>query len=1067
VLSPSRPLRPETLIRKGDQAYGLCLLKAKPGVFEARKSPLNWRAPIAICQDKPGMSNSTSDVLRQFHNALEGRGILVEGGPVADGQIHRAPTAAKPRKKDAAYCLHLDGSIPAGWFQNWRDGVGPETWRADIGRRYSEAEESEYRKLIARQRNEREAEADKRYAEARKRASAIWNAIASATDHPYLVRKGIEPHGVRIKSDKLIIPARDTAGTLHTFQYIDAEGRKRFLKGGAVAGHYFDIGGLTEGAPLCICEGFATGASIHQATGYPVAVAFDCGNLEAVARSLKDKHPELPFIVCADNDTETDGNPGLTKARTAALAIDAELCFPNGVVDFNDLHAEAGLDAVRDVIQAAEPQPPQDQLDSYTVRGPGVDYSVSGKGVFCKGDDGDTFICSRLDVVAQARDIESASWGRLVRFPDPDGVLHEWCLPMSMLATDGADMRRELMHQGLRIGAGNTARRRLTDYIQHATPERRARAVIKTGWESGGGYVLPGEVISPEGRDELVYLQTVNAAAARWYTEAGSLAAWQAHVASQACGNSRLILSISAALAAPLLGTMHGESGGLHLHGESSQGKTTALIVAVSVWGNPAERIQSWRATSNGLEGIAAGHNDSLLTLDEISQCDEREIGHTAYMLANGRGKTRSNRDATLRQSHTWRLLFISTGEQSMSEYLKQAGLKVNAGHTVRFVDLPAVPDGSSFGVFEHVHDCEGDTRELQGQKFADALVAAAKRQYGAAGRAFLDAWIQGDHATELTALRLDFKTMHTPAGASPQVLRVLDRFALIAGAGELATQLGITGWQSGEAFEGVGRCVADWLTARGGVAGMEDQQIIETLAAFLESDAARFEPWDKCQYDRTPYKRAGYYRESDQTWFIFSGVFRKEICRGMDSTRAARILHERGYLVEKSRKQYSVNKRKARVYVIRLPEIAQPAQEAVSVVSPVSGNDDGPSGNTARQNRSSISSMNSASRGGLDTTDTVQKTGAVSAKPTNGAVNTADTVGTAQNAEPAFSELSIDNLELINLAVDLINSELGEGSYSPESFFAAIPEADRGNINNKLIGATQLRIRFGPGVDG
>jgi len=228
----------------------------------------------------------------------------------------------------------------------------------------------------------------------------------------------------------------------------------------------------------------------------------------------------------------------------------------------------------------------------------------------------------------------------------------------------------------------------------------------------------------------------------------------------------------------------------------------------------------------------------------------------------------------------------------------------------------------------------------------------------------------------------------------------------------------------------------------------MEDQQIIETLTAFLESEAARFEPWEKGQYDKTPHKRAGYYRDTEQTWFIFPSVFRNEICRGMDSTRAARILHERGYIAKKDRDSFTASTRlpdgQARVYVIRRP--ANATARTVSPVSPVSGN-------------------NSAGSG--ETVETARTGATVSAKRSNGEGETVETVETVKYAEQAFSELSTEHLELIGRAVDLINSELGEGSYSPESFFAAIPEADRDKLTSKVIGRIQDRIRFGPGADG
>ena len=177
-------------------------------------------------------------------------------------------------------------------------------------------------------------------------------------DSPYTDRKGIQTHGARLQGDRLVLPLRDADGTVHSLQFIGPDGEKRYLSGGRKAGCYFDIG--QPDSVLCVAEGFATGASVHEATGYAVAVAFDAGNLAAVTKALHKKHPDLRLIVCADDDYLTAGNPGISKATEAALSIGALLAVPDfGVdrpekaTDFNDLHQCAGLDAVRRCIEEA------------------------------------------------------------------------------------------------------------------------------------------------------------------------------------------------------------------------------------------------------------------------------------------------------------------------------------------------------------------------------------------------------------------------------------------------------------------------------------------------------------------------------------------------------------------------------------------------------------------------------------------------------------------------------------------------------------------------------------------
>jgi len=295
--------------------------------------------------------------IEQFRAAIHSAGLTPPEVIEADGRLHRFASQGKRGDDAGWYVLHDDG-IPAGAFGDWRTGAS-ETWRANIGRRLSPQEEAAHRARIEAMRREREAEDARRKAEAREKAGAIWqSALPAADDHPYLVGKGVRAHGLRLHEGALVVPMRDGA-ELHSLQFIDADGEKRFLAGGRVGGCYFPIG-KPDGA-LCIAEGYATGASIHESTGFAVAVAFDAGNLLPVARVLRQKFPKLRLIVCADDDVNTEGNPGLSKAREAAQAVDGFLAVPDfgaerpdGATDFNDLHRHAGPAAVRACIEAAQ-----------------------------------------------------------------------------------------------------------------------------------------------------------------------------------------------------------------------------------------------------------------------------------------------------------------------------------------------------------------------------------------------------------------------------------------------------------------------------------------------------------------------------------------------------------------------------------------------------------------------------------------------------------------------------------------------------------------------------------------
>lgn len=306
------------------------------------------------------------DAISQFREAVHAAGLEPPEVIEPDGKLHRFASNGK-RSDDAGwYVLHDDG-IPAGAFGDWRTGAS-ETWRADIGRGLSAQEEAQHRARLAAMRREREVEEAKRKAEASERAARIWQAARPAPDdHVYLLRKGVKAHGLRVYDGALVVPMRE-GGELYSLQFIAPDGNKRFLTGGRVAGCYFSIGSTQGAAALCISEGFATGATIHEATGYPVAVAFNAGNLKAVAQAMRERFPTRPLIVCADDDAGTEGNPGLTKAREAAQAVGGLLALPDfgpqrpaGATDFNDLHGHVGLDAVRACIERAA------QVESSTI----------------------------------------------------------------------------------------------------------------------------------------------------------------------------------------------------------------------------------------------------------------------------------------------------------------------------------------------------------------------------------------------------------------------------------------------------------------------------------------------------------------------------------------------------------------------------------------------------------------------------------------------------------------------------------------------------------------------------
>jgi putative DNA primase/helicase len=530
-------------------------------------------------------------------------------------------------------------------------------------------------------------------------------------------------------------------------------------------------------------------------------------------------------------------------------------------------------------------------------------YKLDDRGVWYQGFDDDgtplepQWICSRLDVIATTRDADNHNWGRLLEFKDRDGHKHVWAMPMELLKGDGADYRGELLRMGLEIAPGPKARDHLMRYITTAHPTDKARCTDRTGWH-GRVYVRPDRTI---GRStERVLFQSPTGAGFS-LVQNGSPQDWRDNVSHYCVGNSRLIFAVSAAFAAPLLHLAGEESGGFHLRGESSTGKTTALHVAASVYGG-GSYLQRWRATINGLEALAAQHCDSLLILDELGQVDPKEAGESAYMLANGTGKARANRIGAARPKSAWRLLFLSAGEIGLAEHMRQVGKKARVGQELRLADILA-DAGAGLGLFETIHDFESAAA------FSRALSDASRRYYGTAAIAFIDALTLCFETlpARIVQARRDFLSNHLPSEASGQAHRIAGRFALVGAAGEIATELGMTGWPQGEAIRAAAACFKAWLDARGGGGNQERAAMLSQVRQFFELHGeSRFSPWDAVEEGWRTVNRAGFRRKihdekdyyADETeYYVFPEVFKNEICAGFDSRAVAKLLVELGWI--------------------------------------------------------------------------------------------------------------------------------------------------------------------------
>lgn len=818
-------------------------------------------------------------------------------------------------------------------------------------------------------------------------AQALWDmAMSSETGwNAYLERKGVKPYGVRFLRDDLLVPLRDETGKLWNVQRIAPEKPangtdKRYLPGGRKSGlwHWLgdpfeEVASGTDPGVILIAEGYATGASLYQATSQFVAVAFDAGNLPVVARALRAIFKSSLLVICGDDDRQTFAktkrNPGREAAKAAAKAVGGIAVFPNGLPeggsDFNDLHqhigADSGLDAVRRIVlgaidahqaNATAPQSTQSKPDSDGSQpsGNAATQPVNGRdffrvneaGVWFVDQNGDTdktlFVCETIRVLANAIGTNDAQAALLLEFKTRLEKTKTWLMPLAMLAGDGNGYRAQLLNFGFMTPADSRRRALLTQYLQSRRPGETVRHVPRVGWH-GRCFVLPGETLGQSESDERLMFNSEAGVEAN-FAQRGTLEAWIQNISRLCVGNSRPTLAVATAFAGPLLfWSMGTGGGGFHFVGGSSVGKSSSLLMAASVWGKGTEKdpdsyMQKWRATGPALEYLAEQHNDCCLILDEIGQLDPREAATVAYMLADGAGKNRGKASGGLRAKPSWRMLFLSSGELKLSTLVESIGAKSKAGQEVRLIPIASeVVAGSTF---EYLHEFSG------GHELATWVQTHAAQCYGVAGRAWLEYLVA--HTTglsdELSQRIAAVESQMVPPNASGQVKRGGRRFALVAVAGELATLAGLTGWHYGWATDAIKICFNAWIASRGGVGASEVTAMLKQVQSFFELHGdARFTWWHRVGDDHAPktINRAGFKRAFDadgdpyknignatfdiplgkvfedggtSKFYVLPKVFEQEVCNGLDKDTVCALLLKKNVLYRKDEGRYQLKVR-------------------------------------------------------------------------------------------------------------------------------------------------------------
>ncbi|AVE42281.1 DUF927 domain-containing protein [Providencia stuartii] len=539
----------------------------------------------------------------------------------------------------------------------------------------------------------------------------------------------------------------------------------------------------------------------------------------------------------------------------------------------------------------------------------------------------DTHISTPIEVIASTKDVNDENYGQLLKIMTSDGIIKEWALPMEMLGGGGDEMRRALLSMGARIKPKQ--REDLLNYIMSATPTRKVIAATATGWLysdvlAAYSFVMPHQTI---GLGDIRFQSTE--AGGKEYTAAGTFEGWRDNVAQLCTGNPVLVFSVCVALAGVLLERLDIDSGGFHLVGDSSSGKSISALVACSVWGKPKDFKRNWNATAAGLEGIATMRNDTALILDEIGEASPKDIGGIIYQLGNGVGRQRGTVSGMARPVNQWRMMVLSNGELTAGKYMEMSGQRIKAGQELRLLDIPVQ---RRYGAFDNLHnmDIPHDMDKPEqcrgaGRKFAEALRANTNEHYGHAGVKLIEHLINRNTDIDIHDLYAELRAKFPVT--TGQESRAAARFTVCALAGLLAIEAGILPWSFDEVTQSANELYHAWITQRGR-GQSEDRKILQAINDFIIRNAARFE--DEGQLNSVPVvNRAGFFRDRKDKgrMYLFSPNALSEATTGYDIARVISCLSEAGVIAEadsgRRNKLYSIKGEKIRLYAINQNELS------------------------------------------------------------------------------------------------------------------------------------------------
>jgi|GEM_PF-2291248 putative DNA primase/helicase len=756
--------------------------------------------------------------------------------------------------------------------------------------------------------------------------------------HPYLQNKGIDkPVLVNTRNYKvtdkqivyansLIIPIYDISNNeLISVQFINADGTRGYIAGSLISEGIHTIQGNDCLPYVSVVEGFCTGLSVHMATGATVIVTFDANGVKGKAERLNVSFFGKRLAFMGDNDSDKS-NTGNKAAMEAATKTNGIAVIPPEAGDWNDYHQTHGLDAAKAEIerQLSEAQKVIKELEMQTkdeclveemcqqeLKKEKSGFELLEKALiyYDKKEDGTTkaiTISSRIEVEASQSDLyNDKSEGMTLKCKNKRGKTIKLSIPRRLLADE-----RELCSLFFDIGLSIYKKKLLMGYLMDSNPQKHYSSVSRMGWHhfnENDFFVLPGQTIGHSNDKNTLVYQSDNLNTL--FKSKGTLKEWRENISKLCAGNSRLVFALSHGLASMLLSPTNSTNGGINLFGESSTGKTTIARVCGSIFSDP-NYVESCRTTTNALENTAHSHNDCLLILDEISQMNSKDMGDTVYTLCNGMGKARMRANTDSQPIIKFRNNYLFTGEIPVYQHTREGGNRETEGQLVRVLDIPAVT--GEHGVF----DCLPEGIK-SGAEFSNYLKEQSTRYYGTCVIAFLEELTKPQNIIKIPEKFKQVKEQlveNLPQKVQGQTERAINRFALAACAGELATEWNLTGWQPNEAVTSARKCLDAWLTERGGVGNKEGSKLLQQVRAFFATNGeSRFTDINNQEQSKT-INRAGFKELINDEWiyYVYPHAF-EEIHKGFTKNFAIKTLRESNWIETtiNTREQIEVCKQK------------------------------------------------------------------------------------------------------------------------------------------------------------